>query len=445
MLKKAKLISAVVVSAMLTACGGGSGGSSSSTPAQYTIGGTVTGLSNFKSLTLQNNGTGDLLISADGSFSFANPVSSGSAYSVGVSSQPIGMQCVVSNASGNATANVTNIAVTCSNRPGKFTYVANLYSDRVSAFLIDNASGNLTPISGSPFTTANRPISVATHPSGKFLYVAHSDAITPISAYTIDASTGSISLIATYDNSGAANYVTLDSQGRFLYLADSTGYVVAYAINQATGALTFVGSYTAGTTPTAVTVDPSSRYVYVYSQGSNDISAYSINSVTGALTWIANYVAGSGGYSLTIDQTGSYLYSASVRNGQNIQAYSINATTGVLSFIAGYGNSSYTDYVAINPTGEFLYNVDASNVLAYSRNQATGVLTLIGTYVTGGSGGNAIAIDPLNKYAYIPNKGSNYIGDVSVMIIDESTGALTASTPVASGDYNTSIAIAIEQ
>lgn len=442
MLKKAKLISVVAISVVLTACGGGSGGSSSSTPTQYTISGTVTGLSDFKSLTLQNNGTSDLLISAKGSFSFANPISSGSAYSVSVSSQPIGMQCVVSNASGNATANVTNITVTCSNTPGKFVYVTNLFSSRVSAFLLNNTSGNLTPISGSPFTTASRPISVATHASGKFLYVAHSDANTPLSAYTIDATTGAMSLIATYVNGGAANYVTLEPQGRFLYLADSTGFVVAYSINQTTGTLTFVGSYTAGASPTAVTVDPSSKYIYALTQGS--ISAYSINANTGALTFISSYAAGRG-WSLTTDPTGTFLYAAAVRNSKSIQAYSINTSTGALTSIGGYGNGTATDYVLFNPTGNVFYNVLAGDVIAYSQNQSTGALSAIGSYATNGSGANAMAIDPLNKYAYIPNKGSNYVGDLSFMTIDQSTGALTAGAPIATGIYNTSVAIAIEQ
>lgn len=436
----------VTASVMLVACGGGSGGSSSTAPAQYTIGGTVAGLTSFKSLTLQNNGANDLVISADGSFSFAGTVSAGSTYSVSVSSQPIGMQCVVSNAAGTATENVTNIAIACSNRPGKFAYVTNLNSDTVSTFSLDNATGLLTPISGSPFTTANRPVSVATHINGKFLYVAHSDANSPISAYTLDASTGAMSLISNYDNGGSANDVTIDPQGRFLFLADASGYVIAYTINQTTGALTFIASYAAGTEPWAVTVDPSAKYVYVLSQRSNNISAYSINQNTGALTSIGNYAAG-WGYSLTVDPTGQFLYSASVLNAKRIQAYSINPATGALSFIAGYDSSSPygTDYVAINPTGEFLYNVAAYDTMAYSRNQTTGALTLVGTYVTGGAGGSAMAIDPLNKYAYIPNKGSDYIGDVSFMTINQSTGALTAGTPVASGNYNTSVAIAIEQ
>lgn len=444
MLYKTKIALLAMTSAMLLGCGGGGGSSSSGSTPQYTIGGTVTGLTSFKSLTLKNNGTDDLVITADGSFNFATAINANTTYAVTVSTQPIGMQCTVSNGSGSAAANITNITVTCSNRAGKYAYVTNTYSGTISGFRIDNVTGNLTPLSGSPFATTPHPTSVATHPNGKFLYVADMDATTPLSAYVIDDVTGFLSLIGTYDQGGGSYSVSIDPQGKFVFLADASGYVQSFIINQTSGALTFVGAYQAGTTPVAVTVDPSSKYVYVLSQGSNNISAFSINSSTGALTSIANYTAGFG-YSLIVDPSGNYLYSASVRNGKNVQSYTINRATGALTTMGGYGDVTSNDYVAISPTGEFLYNVLASSVIGYSRNQSTGALTLIGTYATGGSGANAMAIDPLNKYAYIPNKGSNYIGDVSFMTINQSSGALTAGSPVTSGNYNTSVAIAVEQ
>lgn len=445
MLHKTKLVFLGVLSAILLGCGGGSGGSSGGGVApQYTIGGNVTGLTNFKSLTLKNNGVDDLVISADGSFNFTTAITSNAAYLVTVSTQPLGMQCSVLNGTGIASANVTNIAVSCISRAGKYAYVTNTYSGTVSAFSIDNSTGNLSPISGSPFTTTAHPTSVAAHPSGKFLFVADMDVTTPLSAFTIDGSTGALGLIATYDYGGGSYSVAVDPQGKFVFIADADGYIESFSINQTTGALTFVGAYTAGTTPVAVTIDPSSKYVYVLNQGSNNISAYSIDSSTGALTSIANYVAGFG-FSLAVDPSGKFLYSASVRNGKNVQAYSINSGTGALASIGGYGDGTSNDYVVINPTGQFLYNVLASSVVAYSRNQDTGALALIGTYATGGSGANAMAIDPLNKYAYIPNKGSNYIGDVSFMTINQTSGALSGNSPIASRNYNTSVAIAVGQ
>jgi len=79
----------------------------------YTIGGAVTGLTSG-SVVLQNNGTGDLTINADGSFNFSNAITDGGNYSVSVKTQPIGHDCQVTGGTGTVAGNnVVNVAVTC--------------------------------------------------------------------------------------------------------------------------------------------------------------------------------------------------------------------------------------------------------------------------------------------------------------------------------------------
>lgn len=84
----------------------------------YTIGGTVTGLVGT-GLILQNTGGEELPISAEGNstFTFTKPVPTGFAYTITIFAQPTGpgQTCVITpgTGSGTATANVTNVAVTC--------------------------------------------------------------------------------------------------------------------------------------------------------------------------------------------------------------------------------------------------------------------------------------------------------------------------------------------
>jgi hypothetical protein len=80
----------------------------------YAIGGAVNGLSG-SGLILQDNGGDDLRVLADGSFAFATPVGAGTPYAVTVLTQPSNpaQVCTVQNGSGTASANVTNVAVTC--------------------------------------------------------------------------------------------------------------------------------------------------------------------------------------------------------------------------------------------------------------------------------------------------------------------------------------------
>ena len=63
---------------------------------------------------MQDNGGNNLAVSASGSFTFSTAVAGGAAYSVSVLTQPTGQSCAVSNGSGTASANVSNVQVTCS-------------------------------------------------------------------------------------------------------------------------------------------------------------------------------------------------------------------------------------------------------------------------------------------------------------------------------------------
>lgn len=97
----------------MTGCGG-SGKSAPSTPSSFTISGTIAGVTG-SGLVLQDNGGNNLTVSANAtSFSFTNPVASGGVYSVTVYKQPAGANCKVANGDGKATANVSNVSVTCS-------------------------------------------------------------------------------------------------------------------------------------------------------------------------------------------------------------------------------------------------------------------------------------------------------------------------------------------
>ena len=109
-----KLFSVVILAAFslaLAACGG-----NSTPPSTFTISGTVVNLAGTGGgLVLQDNLNDPLPVNANGSFTFAKTVASGSLYSVTISAQPSNptQTCGVTNGSGTATANVTNLQVNC--------------------------------------------------------------------------------------------------------------------------------------------------------------------------------------------------------------------------------------------------------------------------------------------------------------------------------------------
>ena len=75
------------------------------------ISGTVIGLSNGNELVVQNNDTNTTVVSVNGNFSFASPVSVQESYSVTVLTQPTSQICTVLN--GNGTGAMVNLSINC--------------------------------------------------------------------------------------------------------------------------------------------------------------------------------------------------------------------------------------------------------------------------------------------------------------------------------------------
>jgi hypothetical protein len=106
------LAAALAAAALLSDCGGGGYGSSGSSTTNYSVGGTVSGLSG--TLVLQDNGGDNKTITLDGPFTFATALPYLAGYNVTVLTKPVSQSCTVSNGTGTIPlSNVTNIAVTC--------------------------------------------------------------------------------------------------------------------------------------------------------------------------------------------------------------------------------------------------------------------------------------------------------------------------------------------
>lgn len=145
----------VVLFLSLTVCmgcgGGGAGGGGTSTPEQtYTIGGTVTGLMTVNDgaeALFLSNGNDVLIISANGSFTFTQPVGSGATYDVAVTAEPSDpvQFCMVSSGKGTALANVIDVHVTCTTASEQTLYDFGQQPDGSSptGTLVFDKAGNL--------------------------------------------------------------------------------------------------------------------------------------------------------------------------------------------------------------------------------------------------------------------------------------------------------------
>ena len=222
-MKCSLLIFALVETAYLLACGGG-GNSTPPPPTTYTIGGAVSGLSG-SGLVLEDNGGDNLSIKENGEFTFATPIVSGGTYHVTIAKQPSSplQICLISNGSGSANSNITNVQVTC---VGAYT-IGGIVSGLTGTGLVlqDNSGDNLQ-INGNGVFNFATPIAsggtydvtVLTQPSNQTCAVSSASGtanenITSVLVTCVSSEEVLYSFNNTPDGSQAEGNLVLDSSG----------------------------------------------------------------------------------------------------------------------------------------------------------------------------------------------------------------------------------------
>jgi lysophospholipase L1-like esterase len=136
----------------LAACGGGGAGQ---TTATFSIGGTVAGLAMGETVTLANNVTDTLVITASGAFSFASPITENGSYAVTVVTQPPGQVCTVSGASGTQVlVNITTVGVSCVTENFTIGGVVSGLSSGQQVTLLNNGGSSLVVAADGAFQFA---------------------------------------------------------------------------------------------------------------------------------------------------------------------------------------------------------------------------------------------------------------------------------------------------
>jgi 6-phosphogluconolactonase (cycloisomerase 2 family) len=251
----------------------------------------------------------------------------------------------------NPVAGASGIAV---DSTGTFLYVANnlgaATDGTITAFRIDQTTGNLTALAGSPFTLGlgNRfPQGLAATGSVLFVVLGVNNAV---EVMTITSGTGAVAPSALFGLPFAGTPAPLDiklDSASHLYVDDFVGGSIAsFTItNATTGALSLNNSLATGVNPEQIAVDPTSRFVFVANNtggGAGSISAYTVaggvlTAVTGS-PFSAN--VGAGPVGVAEDPTGNFLY---VSNGASttIGAFTITQSGGTAGAPAAFlGNAT---------------------------------------------------------------------------------------------------------
>jgi 6-phosphogluconolactonase (cycloisomerase 2 family) len=317
----------------------------------------------------------------------------------------------------------------------KYAYLPNPSTSTVSAFLVDADSGALSPVPGSPFAAGAGPISVAVHPTGRFLYVADLDSF-QISAYNIRFKTGALTEIPGSPFPAGQNpeFLAVDPAGRFLYALDTffspdqNGQIEVFSIDPHTGAITQVpeSPFPAGLLPASIAFARAGQLAYVADIASDQVLGYSVDKLTGALTPLPGPPLATGPFpdSVAIDKVTSSLYTA-VEGSNAIVGCHIDRD-GALGPLPGspFPTGGLVPLsVTVDPVRPFAYAVNSpsTNVSAFAIDPQSGALSSVqgSPFPTGGAP-TAALVDPSGKFLYVVNSGTE---DVSVYRI-RNNGAL---------------------
>jgi len=383
----------------------------------YTIGGTVSDLWT-SGLVLQNNAGDDATVTANlgaaATFTFATKVTG--AYAVTVKTQPTAATCTVTKGSGTASANVTDVSISC----------------------VTNVGGGILKLLSSLTTV----VSVFVGPAAG-----------TTTAGTTDA-TGTAARFSTpYDitTDGTSLYVADQSNHRIRKIVISTGVVTTLA-GSTFGYTDGTGTAAQFNNPQGVTTDGTN--VYVSDTSNNRIRKIVIS--TGVVTTLAG-----SGTAASVDGTGtaaqfngpqglttdgSNLYVAE-STGNKIRKIVIS--TGVVTTLAGSGTAASVDGTgtAAQFNTPFGITTDITNLYVTDLNGnkvrkiviSTGVVTTLAGSTLGNTDGTGTAAQ-LNNPAGIVTDGTNlYLSDNGSRRIRKiviTTGVVTTLAGSSTGDVD---------
>jgi 6-phosphogluconolactonase len=324
----------------------------------------------------------------------------------------------------------------------RFLYVGNNSSVGIAGFAVNAATGDLTPVAGSPFDSGGL-LQLVAHPTANLLLVATGSAV---ESYLIDSSSGALTLagVAGGESPWA---LAVHPSGNLVYAANvNSASISGFKLNTTTGSLTPVAGSpfpASNDNPFAVAIDPAGKFLFVPNVNGRNVSVFAINPVTGGLMQVPGspFVTGGGPWAEVVSHDGKYLYISNSYD-KTISVYPINGTSGALTQISGspYSTGSSAALgLTLDPTGRFLYAADhdSDEFVTFNVDRTTGALVGKHTVRSRGpaiasvvvSGARAAQYTP--AFTYATNATSN---DISAYSIDPATGVLT---PVPGGPFLT--------
>jgi len=233
---------------------------------------------------------------------------------------------------------------------GRFLFVGSESAPAIWVYQINSVTGVLTPTAGSPFTTGLSAAGVAdiltVDVSGKFLYAGQIDPSLGVGGFTIDQTTGALTAMAGSPFTGVAVAQIHASPTAELLLGvqevqdgtttASDPHIYIYALDLNTGIPITPGlAVQTLSAPFDFVFSPNGTYVYALeASGGADapIEGFTLNAATGTLASMGTFNGVPTAEGCQFDQTGVYLFcSDSLFSGTTLTVNVANPSTGGLA------------------------------------------------------------------------------------------------------------------
>jgi 6-phosphogluconolactonase len=341
-------------------------------------------------------------------------------------------------------------------KQSKYLFYVGTYTEEggkskgIYAYRYDAATGDITPLGLAAETT--NPSFVAPHPNGRFLYAVNEVGKYKgpnsggVSAFSIDRATGKLTFLNEVASHGADPcYITVDTTGKYVLVANYTGGSVAVFPVLADGKLgeasAFVQHTGKGTNPErqegphahSIDLSPDNRFAMVDDLGLDELLVYKFDTAKGSLTPndppFTKIDAGSGPRHFVLRPDGKFAYVIS-EIAHTVTVFSNDAANGKLTVLQtittlpkDFSGRNDDAEIEVHPSGKFLYasNRGDDSIAIYAIDQSKGTLTQVGIVPTGGKEPRSFEIDPTGSLLFAENQKSD---NIVVFKIDAQSGQL---------------------
>jgi len=294
-----------------------------------------------------------------------------------------------------------------------------------------------------------------------FAYVGNYTRIEPyargradgINVYSLDLSSGAMSLLQTVEGAINPTFLTLDSTQRHLYAVNAVpeiddhpgGAISAYAVDRQTGLLTYLNRQsTGGPGPCFVTVDATDSFVLATNYQGGSVAVLPIRT-DGSLDAMSDFVQHVGSsvnarrqekahaHSVNIDQKNCHALVCDL-GMDKVMIYRLDLAAGRLipndqPWVRSRPGAG-PRHLSFHPNGRYAYVINEldSTVSVYAYDAGHGALTELQTLSTlpqdfiGDNTTAEVRVAPSGRFVYGSNRGHD---SIVIYAVDEQTGRLT--------------------